>query len=124
MMTDRVDAVGFLPAALSTRIGAQTQRPLAVVVIGGALAIALLTRVLQPALVYLCYRRLRLADAQGGACGATKPGVCLTSSYGLLIGYKVACQFESHPLRQRVTANRCLVLAFGLRVQFESCRTG
>jgi hypothetical protein len=32
-------------------------------------------RVLQPALVYLCHRRLRLADAQGGAPGATKPGV-------------------------------------------------
>jgi len=75
MMTDLVDAVGFLPAALSTRIGAQTQRPLAVVVIGGALAIALLTRVLQPALVYLCHRRLRLGDAQDGARGATKPGV-------------------------------------------------
>jgi cobalt-zinc-cadmium resistance protein CzcA len=62
MMTDLVDAVGLLPAALSTRIGAQTQRPLAVVVIGGALAIALLTRVLQPALIYLCHHRLRLAD--------------------------------------------------------------
>jgi cobalt-zinc-cadmium resistance protein CzcA len=66
MMTDLVDAVGFLPAALSTRIGAQTQRPLAVVVIGGALAIALLTRVLQPALIYLCHRRLRLSDRQDG----------------------------------------------------------
>jgi cobalt-zinc-cadmium resistance protein CzcA len=66
MMTDLVDAVGFLPAALSTRIGAQTQRPLAVVVIGGALAIALLTRVLQPALIYLCHRRLRLADREDG----------------------------------------------------------
>ena len=62
MMTDLVDAVGLLPAALCTRIGAQTQRPLAVVVIGGALAIALLTRVLQPALIYLCHHRLRLAD--------------------------------------------------------------
>jgi heavy metal efflux system protein len=56
MMTDLVDALGFLPAALSTRIGAQTQRPLAVVVIGGALAIALLTRLLQPVLIYLCHR--------------------------------------------------------------------
>jgi cobalt-zinc-cadmium resistance protein CzcA len=74
MMTDLVDAVGFLPAALSTRIGAQTQRPLAVVVIGGALAIALLTRVLQPVLVYLCHRRLRLADQNRGFSGdALKP---------------------------------------------------
>ena len=62
MMTDLVDALGLLPAALSTRIGAQTQRPLAIVVIGGALAIMLLTRVLQPALIYLCHRDLRRAD--------------------------------------------------------------
>jgi heavy metal efflux system protein len=63
MMTDLVDALGLLPAALSTRIGAQTQRPLAIVVIGGALAIMILTRVLQPVLIYLCHRGLRLADA-------------------------------------------------------------
>ena len=31
------------------------------------------------------------------------PGnVCLTSSDGLLIGYKVHCQFESHPLHHPV----------------------
>jgi cobalt-zinc-cadmium resistance protein CzcA len=63
MMTDLVDALGLLPAALSTRIGAQTQRPLAIVVIGGALAIMILTRVLQPVLIYLFHRRLRLGDA-------------------------------------------------------------
>jgi cobalt-zinc-cadmium resistance protein CzcA len=34
---------GLLPAALSTRIGAQTQRPLAIVVVGGMLATMLLT---------------------------------------------------------------------------------
>ena len=62
MMTDMVDAFGLLPAALSTRIGAQSQRPLAIVVIGGALAILLLTRILQPVLIYLCHRRLRLKD--------------------------------------------------------------
>jgi heavy metal efflux system protein len=62
MMTDLVDALGLLPAAVSTRIGAQTQRPLAIVVIGGALAIMVLTRVLQPVLIYLCHRRLRLQD--------------------------------------------------------------
>jgi cobalt-zinc-cadmium resistance protein CzcA len=63
MMTDLVDALGLLPAALSTRIGAQTQRPLAIVVIGGALSIMVLTRVLQPALIYLFHRQLNLSDA-------------------------------------------------------------
>ncbi len=62
MMTDLVDVLGLLPAAISTRIGAQTQRPLAIVVIGGGLAILLLTRVLQPTLIYLCHRKLRLAE--------------------------------------------------------------
>jgi heavy metal efflux system protein len=62
MMTATVDGLGLLPAALSTKIGAQTQRPLAIVVIGGCIAIALITRVLQPILIYLCHRRLRIAD--------------------------------------------------------------
>ena len=64
MMTALVDGLGLLPAALSTRIGAQSQRPLAIVVIGGAIAIALITRLLQPILIYLCHRRLRLAESQ------------------------------------------------------------
>jgi cobalt-zinc-cadmium resistance protein CzcA len=63
VMTAMVDAIGLLPAALSTKIGAQTQRPLAIVVIGGALAIMLLTRVLQPVLIYLCHRKLRLQES-------------------------------------------------------------
>jgi cobalt-zinc-cadmium resistance protein CzcA len=67
IMTALVDCVGLLPAALSTRIGAQTQRPLAVVVIGGALAIMILTRLLQPVLIYLFHWRLRLADERVSA---------------------------------------------------------
>ena len=62
MMTALVDGLGLLPAALSTRIGAQTQRPLAIVVIGGAISIALLTRVFHPTLVYLLRRPLGLVD--------------------------------------------------------------
>jgi heavy metal efflux system protein len=65
MMTALVDGLGLLPAALSTRIGAQTQRPLAIVVIGGAVSIALLTRVFQPTLVYLLRRPLGLIDHTG-----------------------------------------------------------
>ena len=70
MMTDLVDALGLLPAALSTRIGAQTQKPLAIVVIGGALAIMVLTRVLQPTLIYLCHRRLRMRNGTPTAAAA------------------------------------------------------
>jgi cobalt-zinc-cadmium resistance protein CzcA len=62
IMTASVDALGLLPAAISTKIGAQAQRPLAIVVIGGCISIALLTRVLQPTLIYLLHGNLRRAD--------------------------------------------------------------
>jgi cobalt-zinc-cadmium resistance protein CzcA len=62
MMTALVDGLGLLPAALSHRIGAQTQRPLAIVVIGGALSIALLTRVFQPTLMYVLHDKIGLGE--------------------------------------------------------------
>lgn len=62
MMTALIDGLGLLPAALSTRIGAQTQRPLAIVIIGGTISIALLTRVFHPTLVILLHRQLGLTD--------------------------------------------------------------
>jgi len=74
MMADMVAAFGLLPAALSTRIGAQTQKPLAIVVIGGAVALMILTRVMQPVLTYLCHPRLRLADEQRPGNGVAAPG--------------------------------------------------
>ena len=49
--------IGLLPAAISTGIGSETQKPLAIVVIGGALVLALLPRLLQPALLVLAHRR-------------------------------------------------------------------
>ena len=56
MMTTLAAIFGLLPAALSTRIGAQTQRPLAIVVIGGMLTGLLLNRYLTPVL-YSVFRR-------------------------------------------------------------------
>ncbi len=56
LMTTLVATLGLLPAAVSTGIGAQTQRPLAIVVIGGSLIVAILTRVLQPTLLVVCYQ--------------------------------------------------------------------
>jgi cobalt-zinc-cadmium resistance protein CzcA len=55
LMTTLVATLGLLPAALSHGIGAQTQRPLAIVVIGGSLILAILTRILQPPLLVLAH---------------------------------------------------------------------
>jgi cobalt-zinc-cadmium resistance protein CzcA len=53
LMTAAVAAFGFLPMALSTGNGAEVQRPLATVVIGGLISSTLLTLVVLPALYYL-----------------------------------------------------------------------
>jgi cobalt-zinc-cadmium resistance protein CzcA len=50
MMTALTAIFGLLPAAFSTRIGAQTQRPLAIVVVGGMITTLILTRYLMPIL--------------------------------------------------------------------------
>jgi cobalt-zinc-cadmium resistance protein CzcA len=55
-MTSLVAMLGLLPAALSNAIGAQTQKPLAVVVIGGALFVAFLTRLVRPPMLLLARR--------------------------------------------------------------------
>ncbi len=49
-MTALTAVLGLLPAALSTRIGSQTQRPLAIVVVGGMITTLALTRYLMPVL--------------------------------------------------------------------------
>jgi cobalt-zinc-cadmium resistance protein CzcA len=57
-MTSLTAILGLLPAALSHGIGSQTQRPLAIVVIGGALQLMFLTRLLQPPMRVTLYRWL------------------------------------------------------------------
>ncbi|HEY7314310.1 MAG TPA: efflux RND transporter permease subunit [Gemmataceae bacterium] len=53
MMTALTAILGLLPAAVSTRIGAQTQQPLAIVVVGGMITTLFLTRYLMPILYSL-----------------------------------------------------------------------
>ncbi|WP_141617205.1 efflux RND transporter permease subunit [Myxococcus sp. AB036A] len=50
LMTAAVAAIGFVPMALNTGVGAEVQRPLATVVIGGVLSSTLLTLVVLPVL--------------------------------------------------------------------------
>ena len=57
MMTCVVACVGLLPAALSTGIGSQVQKPLATVVVGGSLLAPLLILVVMPVLIDLFSRR-------------------------------------------------------------------
>lgn len=56
LMTALVASLGFVPMALNTGVGAEVQRPLATVVIGGIVSSTLLTLVVLPALYYLVQR--------------------------------------------------------------------
>jgi cobalt-zinc-cadmium resistance protein CzcA len=63
LMTALLAALGLLPMALSHEIGAETQRPLAIVVIGGLFTATLLTLVVLPALYVSWFSNTRLAPA-------------------------------------------------------------
>jgi len=58
LMTTSVAICGLLPAAFSNRLGAQAQRPLAIVVIGGSLLVGLVSPTLKTALLLAAYRFL------------------------------------------------------------------
>ena len=57
LMTALLAALGLLPMALSHEIGSETQRPLAIVVIGGLVTATLLTLVVLPALYVAFFSR-------------------------------------------------------------------
>jgi len=60
LMTALVAALGFVPMAFNTGVGAEVQRPLATVVIGGIVSNTLLTLVVLPALYLTIARRASL----------------------------------------------------------------
>ena len=63
LMTAMLAALGLLPMALSHEIGSETQRPLAIVVIGGLFTATLLTLVVLPALYVSWFSNTRLTPA-------------------------------------------------------------
>jgi heavy metal efflux system protein len=61
-MTALVASLGFVPMALATGTGAEVQKPLATVVIGGLISATLLTLLVLPALYARFGRRKPTAD--------------------------------------------------------------
>ncbi|SOD83136.1 efflux RND transporter permease subunit [Spirosoma fluviale] len=56
VMTALMAAIGLFPAAISTGIGSETQKPLAIVVIGGLITATVLTLLIFPIIYRLFYR--------------------------------------------------------------------
>jgi cobalt-zinc-cadmium resistance protein CzcA len=67
MMTALVAALGFVPMALATGVGAEVQRPLATVVVGGLVTSTMLTLLILPALYPWLAGRAARRGNQGSA---------------------------------------------------------
>jgi cobalt-zinc-cadmium resistance protein CzcA len=63
LMTALVASLGFVPMAIATGAGAEVQRPLATVVIGGIISSTILTLLVLPAL-YVLFRRERVGKPE------------------------------------------------------------
>ena len=62
VMTALMAAIGLLPAAISTGIGSETQKPLAIVVIGGLITSTFLTLLLLPIIYTLVHNLFHKRD--------------------------------------------------------------
>jgi len=63
VMTALMAGLGLLPAALSHGIGSETQRPFAVVIVGGIVSATLFTLILLPLLFPLFAKELEVTDS-------------------------------------------------------------
>src|SRR5215467_14055222 len=70
MMTCVIAGVGLLPAAISSGIGSQVQKPLAVVVVGGMALAPFVILITLPVLISLFSRRSAAAEPNGAAVPA------------------------------------------------------
>jgi cobalt-zinc-cadmium resistance protein CzcA len=74
LMTALLAMLGLLPMALSHGIGSETQRPLAVVIIGGLVSATLLTLMVLPTLYLVIERRAKRQATQSSNTRETQDG--------------------------------------------------
>ena len=64
LMTALVASLGFVPMAIATGTGAEVQKPLATVVIGGLITSTILTLFMLPAITGMVLRRRKVSSGQ------------------------------------------------------------
>ncbi|HNP19824.1 MAG TPA: CusA/CzcA family heavy metal efflux RND transporter [Fulvivirga sp.] len=89
LLTASAAALGFLPMAISTSAGAEVQRPLATVVVGGLISATALTLIVLPVLY-------ALFDRQGNFPKVKIPAVVIILV--LLLGFPVLGQSQGHKI--------------------------
>jgi heavy metal efflux system protein len=101
IMTASVASLGFLPMALSTSAGAEVQKPLATVVIGGLASATLLTLLVLPVLYILFSGEVKLKMPMNSILGSIL-FVALLSIPGLTVAQ------DAKPLSEEECINRAL----------------
>ncbi|SNY94944.1 CusA/CzcA family heavy metal efflux RND transporter [Flagellimonas pacifica] len=114
LLTASAAALGFLPMAISTNAGAEVQRPLATVVIGGLITATLLTLVVLPVLyAYLNTDKRGLKTVNKGATVGL-------SIVGLLFSYSTTAQQKPKTLQELIpmaVENNAALKASELKVE-------
>ncbi|QED37172.1 CusA/CzcA family heavy metal efflux RND transporter [Antarcticibacterium arcticum] len=110
MLTAVTDILGFMPMAFSSSAGAEVQRPLATVVIGGMLTATLLTLVVLPVLYTLIENmKNRRNNNNNGLVPAPAILVALFS-VGSLLGLSTSAQAqETNPLQDTLPVQQEMV---------------
>ncbi|MDN6309947.1 MAG: CusA/CzcA family heavy metal efflux RND transporter [Psychroflexus sp.] len=95
MLTATTDIFGFLPMAFSASAGAEVQRPLATVVIGGMLTATLLTLVVLPVL-YTFVEKRREKKEQNKLNSSGSPSLATILVIGLVLGGTMSASAQSN----------------------------
>jgi cobalt-zinc-cadmium resistance protein CzcA len=67
LMIAIMGSLGLLPAALSTGIGSEVQKPLAIMIVGGLLVCMVLSLLVLPQIFYYAYRKTEITPSQDKA---------------------------------------------------------
>ena len=136
-LTASTDILGFLPMATSISAGAEVQRPLATVVIGGMLTATLLTLVVLPVLYALIERRSKISSKSSRKKNfkSAHPKTLITTLVGIglagiLLGTASIVRAQSHAIddlqtisleqaRERAVNNYPLIQAARLEIESE-----
>lgn len=113
LMTAAVASLGFIPMALSTGNGAEVQKPLATVVIGGLVSATLLTLLVLPCLYFVSERKRYLKSA-----GLLALIFIAQSSYAQLP------VFTLDHARARINENHLLMKNSELQIEYEKEQKG
>ena len=116
ILTALTDALGFLPMAISTASGAEVQRPLATVVVGGLVTATLLTLILLP-IIYSFGERMHKVPSFAQIVSRTKNRINNKSLMtgliliGLLLPATMRAQEDKNPAIQINNVDEAIAIA-------------